>query len=77
MIEKRGLFITILALVTGGLLSLWLYIRFRIIFFFLFIPIFTVGGSLFRNMWKGREQRYREPEGKEIDQNDYSVEDEE
>ena len=55
MIEKRGLFITILALVIGVLLSIWLYIRFRIIFFFIFIPIFTVGGSLFRNLWKGRE----------------------
>ena len=62
MIEKRGLLITILAIVIGGLLSLWLYIRFRIIFFFLFIPIFTVGGSLFRNLWKRRDDEINEGE---------------
>ena len=67
MIEKRGPFITILALVIGGLLSVWLYIRFKIIFFFLFIPIFTVGGSLFRNLlfrnlWRKRDFEVKKDE---------------
>jgi hypothetical protein len=90
MTERKGLLITILAIVIGGLLSIWLYIRFRIIFFFLFIPVFTVGGSLFRNLKRSNDlrsrdlrsrdqgspgQNYRGPGSKEIEQKDYNVED--
>jgi hypothetical protein len=71
MIERRNILITILGLAAGVALSLWLYHRFRIIGFFIFIPLFSLGGSLFRNVWRRREEEH-----KEIDHHDYTVEDE-
>jgi hypothetical protein len=47
MIEKRSLLVTLLGLVCGAALSVWLYHRFKITGFFLFIPVFSLGGSLF------------------------------
>jgi hypothetical protein len=80
MIERRGLLITVLAVVIGGLLSIWLYVRFRIVFFFLFIPIFTVGGSLFRNLRRSRNLRSNDlrshdsrSRDHEVNKDDYSV----
>jgi hypothetical protein len=80
MIERRGLLITVLAVVIGGLLSIWLYVRFRIVFFFLFIPIFTIGGSLFRNLRRPNDLRSQDPGSRnhrsqdlEVKKDDYSV----
>jgi hypothetical protein len=71
MIDKRGILITIISLVFGGLLSLWLYMRFKIVFFFLFVPFFSMGGRLFRTILRNRD-----PARREIDHDDYTVEDE-
>jgi len=69
MIKRRGALITILGLAAGIVLSVWLYHRFRIVGFFIFIPVFSLGGSLFRNMWRGKEKKPGE-----IEHHDYTVE---
>jgi hypothetical protein len=70
MIERRSVLITILGLTAGVALSVWLYHRFKIVGFFIFIPVFSIGGPLFRNIWRGKEKAQGE-----IEHHDYTVED--
>ena len=69
MIERRSVLITILGLAAGIALSVWLYHRFKIVGFFIFIPVFSLGGSLFRNMWRRKEKAQGE-----IEHHEYTVE---
>ena len=71
MIERRSVLITILGFAAGIALSVWLYHRFRIVGFFIFIPVFSLGGPLFRNIWRAKQK-----ENKKIEHHDYTVEDE-
>jgi len=66
MIEKRSLLVTLLGLACGAALSAWLYHRFKITGVFLFIPVFSLGGSLFRRFRGGKEK-------KEIEYSAYTV----
>jgi hypothetical protein len=52
MERRKNLLIVLLSLCAGGLLTYWLYVRYHIIFFFVFIPIIGVGGSLFSRLFK-------------------------
>lgn len=65
MIEKKSILITISGIAAGIALSFFFYHRFKITGFFLFIPIFSLGGTLFRNVRRDREI--------EVSKDEYSV----
>ncbi len=59
MERRKNLLIVLISLCIGGLLTYWLYVRYHIIFFFVFIPIIGLGGSLFSRLFKpGRMEGY-------------------
>jgi hypothetical protein len=62
MIEKRSILITVLGIAAGAALSFFLYHRFRITAFFLFIPFFSLGGMLFRGFGREREIEVKKEE---------------
>jgi hypothetical protein len=70
MIEKRSLIVTLLGLVCGAALSVWLYHRFKITGFFLFIPVFSLGGSLFRRFGSGEKKKEIEHTGYTVEEDD-------
>jgi hypothetical protein len=49
-IRRKNLLFILLSLAAGGLLTWWLYQRFHILFFVIFIPIITIGTPLFRRL---------------------------
>jgi hypothetical protein len=57
MERRKNLLIVLLSLCAGGLLTYWLYVRYHIVFFFVFIPIIGLGGSLFSRLFKPRRTR--------------------
>lgn len=68
--ERRLLF-TVVVIAAMGLLSYWLYKRFHVVFFFLFLPLGGLGGSFLASLFgKNRERRI-----KEYDEHKYTVED--
>jgi len=69
--ERRLLF-AIVAIVAMGLLSYWLYRRFHVVFFFLFLPLGGLGGSFIAGMFGKNRGR----QVKEYDEHNYTVESE-
>jgi hypothetical protein len=70
MIEKKSLFFTLLGLACGAALSFWLYRRFKITGFFLFIPFFSLGGPLFRRFGGGEKKKEIEHTGYTVEEDD-------
>jgi len=50
MISKKNILIIVISLAAGGLLTWWLYVRFHVLFFVIFIPIVTFGIPAFRKL---------------------------
>jgi hypothetical protein len=51
MIRKKNILYIILSLAAGGLLTWWLYVRFHILFFIIFIPILSIGAPFIRRLF--------------------------
>jgi hypothetical protein len=67
---ERRLVFSVVAIAAMGLLSYWLYRRFHVVFFFLFLPLGGLGGSILAGMFgktRGRQM-------KEYDEHNYTVE---
>ncbi len=67
---ERRLFVTVAAIAAMGLLTYWLYRRFHVVFFFLFLPLGGLGGSFIAGIFgknRGRQM-------KEYDEHNYTVE---
>jgi hypothetical protein len=47
---SRRLLVIILSLAAGGLLTWWLWVRFHVLFVFIFVPLIAIGPSLFRRL---------------------------
>jgi len=47
---RKNLLIIILSLAAGGLLTWWLWVRFHVLFVFIFIPIIALSPHLFRRL---------------------------
>jgi len=51
MISKKNILIIVLSLAAGGLLTWWLYVRFHVLFFVIFIPIVSFVIPAFRRLF--------------------------
>jgi hypothetical protein len=51
MISKKNILIIVISLAAGGLLTWWLYDRFHVLFFVIFIPIVSFGIPVFRRLF--------------------------
>jgi hypothetical protein len=59
---RRRLLVIILSLAAGGLLTWWLWVRFHVLFVFIFIPIIAIGPSLFRRLFTREDESHQKHE---------------
>jgi len=62
MISKKNILIIVISLVAGGLLTWWLYVRFHVLFFVIFIPIVTFGIPAFRRLFLPDGEKKNDPQ---------------
>ena len=65
MDRTRSYLILLLTIAAGLALSVFIYLKYRIMFFVFFIPLIGIGGSLFSRMMRrpSRYDRDNRPEG--------------
>ncbi len=68
---ERRFLVAVLGIAAMGLLTYWLYRRFHVFFFFLFLPLGGLGGSLLAGIFGKNRERHM----KEYDEHNYTVED--
>ena len=51
MISRNNILIILLSLAAGGLLTWWLYTRFHILFFIIFIPVISIGAPVIKSLF--------------------------
>jgi len=54
--SRKSLLILIASIAASGLLTWWLWDRFKIRFYFIFIPLIFTGGPLFRRIGRFKKE---------------------
>lgn len=65
MISKKNILIIVISLAAGGLLTWWLYVRFHVLFFVIFIPIVSFGIPAFRRLFLPDREKQNSGDGQD------------
>jgi hypothetical protein len=56
MISRKNTLFIIVSLAAGGLLTWWLYVRFHVLFFIIFIPILSIGAPVIKRLFYQKKE---------------------